>query len=249
MARITPGYPVLMYHKVGAELTDPADQFLNVSALSFRRQMRVLARLGYRARPFGDILEALQRGQTLPRKTFAITFDDGYQCVGEAAVPILAEFDFPATVFVVSDCVGTTNRWDRDTGHPEISLMDWRKLGELQTLGWEIGGHSRTHPHLNGLTEAEAYAQIVDSKQATEARLGVDLRAFCYPYGHFNADTPALVSKAGFVGACTIRSGLAHPRHSLCLQPRVKVYHEGILDLLYRVLLRPSLPTLRRYRD
>ena len=247
MPGITSGYPILMYHKVGAELANPADTYLNVTVGSFRRQMQALTGLGYRARPCGDVLEAIRKGQTLPRKTFAITFDDGYRCVGETAVPVLAEFGFPATVFVVSDCVGTTNQWDRDTGHPEIPLMDWQKLRELQTLGWEIGGHSRTHPHLNGLTESEAYAQIVESKQATEAKLGENLRAFCYPYGHFNADTPALVSKAGFVGACTIRSGLAHPRHPFCLQPRVKVYHEGILDLLYRVLLRPYLPTLRRY--
>ena len=249
MARITSGYPVLMYHKVGAELTDPGDQYLNVSAVSFRRQMRVLARLGYHARPFGDILECLQRKQSLPRKTFAITFDDGYQCVGKAAVPILAEFGFPATVFVVSDCVGTTNRWDRFSDHPEVALMDWRQLGALQALGWEIGGHSRTHPHLQSLSEAEARVEIVESKLATEARLGAPLRAFCYPYGHFNENTPKMVQEAGFAGACTTRSGLAHPRHPLFLQPRVKVYHEGVLDLLYRVLLRPYMPTLRRYRD
>ena len=51
-------YPVFMYHKVGAPVSGRADTFLNVSAHNFRRQMRVLAKLGYSVRPFAEIAEA-----------------------------------------------------------------------------------------------------------------------------------------------------------------------------------------------
>lgn len=243
------GYPVLMYHKVGVEADNPGDHYLNISAVSFRSQMRVLARLGYRARPFCDIVEAVAQGRTLPRRTFAITFDDGYRCVGTQAAPILAEFRFPATVFVVSECVGKTNLWDRKTEHAQAALLNWQELGALCAAGWEIGGHSRSHVPLAQMEAVQARAEIQESKQATEAQLGHPLRTFCYPYGSCDARTAALARDAGFRGACTTRSGLAHLRHDAFLQPRVKVYHEGVLDLLYRVLLRPNLPTLRRKPD
>ena len=239
------GCPVLMYHKVGAEVADPTDRFLNITAASFLQQMRALTRLGYRARPFRDIVEAVTRGQTLPRKTFAITFDDGYRCISDVAAPLLAEFGYAATVFVVSDCVGKINAWDAGTGHARCELMDWPHLLALQSAGWEIGGHTRSHPHLATLSDAEAQAEILESKQATEAKLGTRVRTFCYPYGDFNPATPLLVAEAGFEGACTTRSGLAHTGREPFLLPRVKVYHEGVVDLLYRVLLRPALPTLR----
>src|SRR3978361_1203921 len=109
MGRRPDAVPVLMYHKVGHPIACPRDAFLNISGEAFRRQRRAMAHLGYRARPFGEVVDALNAGRTLPRRTFAVTFDDGYACVGQAAAPILKDFGFPATVFVVSDCVGATN--------------------------------------------------------------------------------------------------------------------------------------------
>jgi peptidoglycan/xylan/chitin deacetylase (PgdA/CDA1 family) len=238
-----------MYHKVGQPVTCKRDAFLNVSAPSFQRQMRLLARLGYRARPFAEVVEALACRSSLPRRTFAITFDDGYCSVGGIAAPILAEYRFPATLFVASDWVGKTNAWDRQTGRPELPLLDWADLCALVAAGWEIGGHTRTHPHLDGLGDADAFAEILSGKQETEARLGVPLRTFCYPFGHFNTRTPALVRRAGFRGACTTRSGLAQAAQDPFALSRIKVsYSDGILGLFYRMLVRPYMPNTRPLR-
>ncbi len=238
-----------MYHKVGAPVLCKRDSFLNVSAGTFRRQMRLLARLGYQARPFAEIVESLVCQRALPPRTFAITFDDGYRSVGEIAAPILEEFGLPATVFVVSDWVGRTNGWDRRNGRPELPLLDWPALRGLASAGWEIGGHTRTHPHLDGLDDAAAYEEILSGKLETEARIGRPLATFCYPYGHFNARTPALVCAAGFRGACTARSGLAQPAAHPFTLARIKVsYHDGILGLFYRLRVRPYLPNTRPLR-
>lgn len=243
------GIPVFMYHRVGYPVAARQDMFLNVSAESFRRQMQVLARLGYQARPFGEVVEAIRCGHRLPRRTFAVTFDDGYDCVGETAAPILAEFGFTATVFVVSGWLSGTNAWGRTVVKPEGSLLDWADLRRLLNAGWEIGGHTQSHPHLDTLDNAGAYAQILAGKEETEAHLGEPLRTFCYPYGHFNAQTPALVRASGFLGACTARSGLAQEEQDPFLLPRVKVaYRDGVLGLLYRLLVRPSLPNARPRR-
>ncbi|HZT43920.1 MAG TPA: polysaccharide deacetylase family protein [Chthonomonadaceae bacterium] len=241
--------PVLMYHKVGHPVACRQDTFLNVPAEDFRRQMRLLAALGYRARTFAEVVEAIVCGHTLPRRTFAVTFDDGYRCIGEAAVPVLAELNFPATIFVVPSGVGQTNVWDSGEDIPALSLLDWESLSRLISAGWEMGGHTHSHPHLDALDDESAYAQIVSGKQAVEERLGISLTTFCYPFGHYNARTPALVRAAGFLGATTTRSGLARPESDPFLIPRVKVaYRDGVMGLLYRILVRPNLPNTRPRR-
>jgi peptidoglycan/xylan/chitin deacetylase (PgdA/CDA1 family) len=211
--------------------------------------MRLFARLGYQARPFVEVVEAIVCGRTLPRRTFAVTFDDGYRSVGEVAVPILAEFGFPATVFIVSDRVGSTNAWDRQSGRPELPLLDWPDLRALVAAGWEVGGHTRTHPHLDSLADADAYSEIFEGKQEAEAHLDQPLSTFCYPFGYFNSCTPALVRAAGFLGACTARSGLAQPASDPFTLARIKVsYRDGLAGLFYRLLVRPYMPNTRPYR-
>ncbi|HLV81221.1 MAG TPA: polysaccharide deacetylase family protein [Chthonomonadaceae bacterium] len=241
--------PVLMYHKVGHPVACRQDTFLNVPADDFRRQMRLLAALGYRARTFAEVVESLVCGRALPRRTFAVTFDDGYRCIGDFAVPVLAELNFPATLFVVPTGVGQTNIWDREEDIPILSLLDWEDLQRLLAAGWEVGGHTLSHPHLDALDDESAFTEILSGKQAVEARLGFPLTTFCYPFGHYNARTPALARAAGFLGATTTRSGLARPECDPFLIPRVKVaYRDGVMGLLYRILVRPNLPNARPRR-
>ena len=243
------GVPILMYHKVGATVDQPEDTFLNVSADAFDRQMHALTQMRYRALTFAQIVEALRNGQPLPRRVFAITFDDGYTSVGEVAAPILERYGFPATVFVVSNAAGGANTWDGVTGRPVLPLMGWDRLRELGQAGWEVAGHTCTHPHLNALNDVEALREISEGKAATEAHLNISLQTFCYPFGHFNARTPDLVQAAGFTGACTTRSGLARRETDPFLLPRVKIaYRDGVAGMLYRLMVRPLLPDLRRNR-
>lgn len=232
-------YPVFMYHKVGAAVSERADTFLNVSAHDFRRQMRLLAKLGYTVRPFAEIAEAIQTEKSLPKGTCAVTFDDGYSCVGEHAAPILAEFGFPGTVFLVSQAIGQTNAWDGVTGRPVLPLMGEAELRQIQSAGWEIAGHTRTHPHLDKLSDAEALEEIRGGREELESRFGVPLQTFCYPFGDYNERTPQIVTQAGYRGACTVHSGMAQFGIDPQLIPRVKVaYRDGALGFLYRLLVR-----------
>lgn len=241
--------PILMYHKVGQPVVVRQDRFLNVSAQDFRRQMQTLARLGFKARTFAEVVVSLTSRRPLPPRSFAITFDDGYECIGTHAAPILAELGFPATLFIVSSQAGGSNAWDGPTGHPVLPLMGWDALRDLQAKGWEIAGHTRSHPHLNAISDAEAAEDIQRGKAETEAEIGGALQTFCYPFGHYNDRTPSLVRAAGFSGACTTQSGLAHSTGDPFLLPRVKVaYRDGVPGLLYRLLLRPHLPDLRPRR-
>jgi len=62
----------------------------------------------YRIVSLDEFGEQLNRGEKPARPLAAITFDDGYRDVYLNAFPILARKGIPATIFVVTDIVGTT---------------------------------------------------------------------------------------------------------------------------------------------
>lgn len=229
---------VLMYHKVGAEVEEPGHRFLNVSAPHFALQMRVLHRLGFRAICFAEVARQLGEGGPAARSV-CITFDDGYRNIAASAAPVLRDLGWPATVFVPTDWAGNANRWDEANGKPVLPLMGWDELGDLAGSGWEIAGHTLSHPRLAEMEDAAALAEIRGGREAIADRVGVAPSTFCYPYGSLNERTPGLVREAGFGGACTTRSGWARPGRDPFTIPRVKVAsRDGVVGMLYRLLLR-----------
>lgn len=239
--------PVLMYHAVG----NPKDvkQFLCVPGLAFERQIRLLLTLGYQPRAFTEVTDSIRTGKSLSRRNFAITFDDSYCSVGEIAAPILKTYSVLATTFVVSTWSSNSDLIGLENGRLPHPVMQRGELLVLHSAGWEIGGHTRTHLQLDELNDTAALNEISAGKEETEEMLGVSLKAFCYPYGYVNERTPGLARIAGFTGACTVRSGIASPHSDPFLIPRVKIgSRDGAFGMLYRILVRPALPTFRRNR-
>ncbi len=231
-----------MYHKVGEPVATRADRFLNVPTPSFRRQMRLLARLGFRAVTFGDLADGLAGRAELPAKPVCITFDDGYSGVATQAAPALRELGWPATIFAPTAHVGRRNDWDAANGKPVLPLLGWDELRALQGDGWEVAGHTRTHPRLADLPDEQALEEMRAGREELEERLSATVRTFCYPYGSANVRTPELAKEAGFVAACTTHSGWADAAQDPFLLPRVKVAsRDDAWGLCYRLFIRPKL--------
>lgn len=99
---------ILGYHRVAQTTCDPLE--LCVSPDNFAEQLDVLRR-----RTDVIDLNSLERGfrsGKLPRRTVAITFDDGYQDILQTARPLLAKRDMPCTVFAVTGALGQEFWWD-----------------------------------------------------------------------------------------------------------------------------------------
>ncbi len=93
-----------MYHGVVEQALDPfCWHMLPVDA--FREQLRYVKR-NYEVLPLGDALRHLADG-TLPERSCAITFDDGFLNNRTVALPVLQELGLPATIFLVTGFVGT----------------------------------------------------------------------------------------------------------------------------------------------
>jgi peptidoglycan/xylan/chitin deacetylase (PgdA/CDA1 family) len=106
----------------------------------------------------------------------SLTFDDGLRCQFERAVPILRQYGFPATFFLIANPDSTQEPWD---GHINDWLkIDWREedismLRKVIQDGHEIGAHSvhHRHPFLGNDPRGEAEG----SKQWIYSRLGIEI--------------------------------------------------------------------------
>lgn len=153
------------------------------------------------------LCELLTGRANAPKRPLVITFDDGYMDNYEEAFPVLKEFGFPATFFIISGLAGQTNRWDIVNGFRERRLMGWREIGELQRYGMTIGAHTVNHCMLNRVPEETASREVGECKRQLEDRLGTLVDHFAYPYGALNESIMDLVKSAGYRSACSVEPG------------------------------------------
>lgn len=161
---------------------------------------------GYAFIGLSDLYDHMNREQQLPERAVVITFDDGFSSVYENAFPVLKKYNIPATVFVVADLVGTTNKWEVD-GFPIRSLMSWDQIREMNAHGIEIGGHGCMHQPLAKVAENIAQTEITRCKQVIEQNLAKEVRHFAYPYGNMSDSVRNMVHAAGYLTACSIIPG------------------------------------------
>jgi peptidoglycan/xylan/chitin deacetylase (PgdA/CDA1 family) len=233
---------VLCYHAVSP--TWPAA--LSVTPEALDAQLGGLARRGYRGARFTDAVTAPPRG-----KTVVVTFDDNYRSVLELAKPILDRHGFPGTLYVPTNWVGAEkpmawpgiDRWLGTEHEPELHALGWDELRYLEAAGWEIGSHTRSHPHLAEVADDATLAdELAGSKAVVEERLGVPCTSIAYPYGNFDPRVEAATAAAGYRAAGTIPRRLPDPRP--LAWPRAPIFHE---DDLLRARVKFS-PLARRLR-
>ena len=184
--------PIMMYHNVA--FTDEY-RANTVSPQHFGQQMAYLKDHGFRVLSFEELVQLTKTGQTLPRKSVVITFDDGYADNYEYAYGILRKYGYPAIIFVPTDLMNAEG------------YLTWEQLKEMAGNGIAIGSHTRRHTYLPDLSPAEQRDEIFGSKQIIEQNLGVPADYFSYPVGGFSAAIKQLLKEAGYQGAVATNRG------------------------------------------
>jgi hypothetical protein len=98
-----PAFLIRTYHRVNDEL-DPF--FGAIPTEQFEAQIAYIART-HLVLSVEELVERMHQGR-LPRNAVAITFDDGYRDTLTHAAPILARYGLPATVFLATGFIGTS---------------------------------------------------------------------------------------------------------------------------------------------
>jgi peptidoglycan/xylan/chitin deacetylase (PgdA/CDA1 family) len=229
--------PILCYHHLAEPPADARFTTLYVSPRLFERQLWALRRLGLRGVSMSEGLRQLERGS---RGCVILTFDDGYVETLTHAAPLLKEYGFTATCYVVSGRIGAHNDWDRGQYRRETRrLMSFEQIHDWLDAGMEIGAHSCSHPRLPDLAAADADREIAECRADLRMRFGADVDHFCYPFGSFNPDIVALVKRAGYASAVSTQRGVARwPESRYCL-PRILVNGDRGLGRFLLSFIKP----------
>lgn len=157
---------------------------------------------GYTSGTLDDVITPIH-GPGAPRRRLVLTFDDGTADFLEHALPVLQEFQFAATLFIVAGLVGGRRSWRNPDGTmlEPVPLMTAADLRGLAGRGFAIGSHTMSHAALPALTPTAAAAEIARSRNVLSDLLGQAVDWFAYPYVQADASTRALVRGAGYRGA------------------------------------------------
>jgi peptidoglycan/xylan/chitin deacetylase (PgdA/CDA1 family) len=207
---------ILTYHSI-----DDSGSVISIDPRTFRHHVAWLASGRVRVVPLAEL-----PGHPDTEDAIALTFDDGLANVGEVAEPLLREHGLPATLFVVTDAVGTDNRWGGrgDAGIPVLPLLDWDTLGAIAEQGFSLGAHGRTHADLGSLDDAAAEHEIVASRTRLASELGIDARTFAYAYGRVTDVARDVVARE-FRYGCTTRLATVRHDDDAALLPRLDSYY------------------------
>jgi peptidoglycan/xylan/chitin deacetylase (PgdA/CDA1 family) len=212
------GLPILTFHAVddgGAPLAFPP--------LRFEAAIAAIISAGWRVAPLCELVATLEGTLPLPAKTLAITFDDGYRSVLEAAFPVLARARMPATVFVSigEEAPSSAGRLAPMAGRERLS---WSEMREMSAQGIEFGSHTLTHPDLTRLAPESVAREIGLSKVRLEEGLSRPVRLFAYPFGKFDRRSRDLAAEH-YEASFGDRLGLARRRDDRHALPRVETYY------------------------
>lgn len=213
--------PVLMYHSIAYEKGNA----LRIPKDKFRLQMKYLKDNGYTTLTLNDLYSNIVFCSPLPEKPIVLTLDDGYVDNYINALPVLKEFNFKATVFMITSCI------DRDKRY-----LTSAQLKEMDSSGMDIESHTISHPELNKLSYDKQLAELKDSKAVLEKFLNREVPYLAYPYGKFNDDTLKITEALGYKMAFSTITGYASKSNGLYKLHRLYVSNDYSMDHFKRMV-------------
>ena len=177
--------PILMYHHIGGK---PGPY--NVSITEFNMQMRWLNEHDYVTVSIDQIAAALRGKGTLPAKPVAITFDDGWRNQLNA-LPIMQDYGFTATFYLVANYITPKSNYFFDWGHVETVV----------NYGHQLGSHSGQHLAETRFSGDALTKDVTAARDVIKQHLGLTTTTHAYPYGITNTTVMKAVANAGYTAA------------------------------------------------
>lgn len=119
------------------------------------------------------------------RALVSLTFDDGWQSIYTAGLPILNKYGFTSTQYIISGKINTGNGY-----------MTTSQISALKASGSEIASHTVSHYDLTSLSVSSIDYQLSQSKTTIQKLFGTDTALnFATPYGSYNAKVLTEVKK------------------------------------------------------
>ncbi|MFC1754719.1 polysaccharide deacetylase family protein [Thermoproteota archaeon] len=144
---------IISYHSIANQGHYYRKEFSNeFLAKNFENQLRFLSKR-FNIMPLKQMVDMLHANKILPPKTIAIVFDDGYRDNFTVALPLLKKLKIPATFFIATDFIESSN------------------MPECDKIAYMI---HFTNKQGFTLTELETRYQLTDSKQKHNTIVDID---------------------------------------------------------------------------
>lgn len=219
-AEVAKEVPVLMYHAFYDASNPPEKLDGNyVEKETFRSQLQYLKENSFTTLRMQDLEKFLDGKTQLPRKSVAITMDDGYESEALIAAPLLHEYGFYGTAFLITSWYGSGELPQFWKDAPSLGL-------EMQSHsnGMHAGGCSEQHGgKILCVDQDEGVNDIKTSMNITGGNV------FCYPFGDFNDHAKNILKLAGIHMAFTVQNGTVEPGMDKLELPRIRIHGEGSL--------------------
>lgn len=191
---------VLMYHHIAES---EAGEEITITPAKFKSHLKLLQDHHYQVISMEEYAGYIINGAPVPPNAVVITFDDGYESYYKYGYPILKEFGYTATNFLIVSYVGSKNS--------SLPFMNWEQVIQMKNDGFSFYSHTyNAHekrkgdknqlvPSLgnriwlddyNRLETEEEYIKRVKedlshANQVLREKLGNEWNILCFPYGFF----------------------------------------------------------------
>lgn len=233
--------PILMYHSVADQ--GPAELApYRMPVAKFAEQLRYLRRHGYYSITVAEWARCIREKRSLPGRPIILTFDDGYEDFLDNAWPLLERSDFTATLFVVTEKVGTSADWDELASAP-LKLLGWDAVRKLADAGVEIGSHSASHKDFLTLTSEQVFDEGIRARDGLRASLGAEIDIIAFPWGRSDPAGREALRRGGYSVGLTTEGGASTLTDDPLHLPRIEVFgSDDIETFAKRLVPGPAQP-------
>lgn len=182
--------PVFVYHHIVEDEKMVNEDWMETPFDTFKKQINGLIKLGYRPISYKDLIDYKNGKKKIYKKSFLITFDDGYTDVYKYAFKYAREKNIPMTTFLINDKVG------------EPGYYTWEEAKEMHDSGI-MGVYSHGYTHIKYEYETPRKTLELTNKSYNELTEKLNdkklLKIFTYPYGSYNNKELKLLYRNGYI--------------------------------------------------
>jgi len=189
--------PILVYHSIGGDKRESLPLAL------FKKHLQFFKENGFQVISLYRLIELMKEKKITSPSFISLTFDDGYADCFYLAYPLLKEYGFPATIFVVVDKIG-------QKGYLDFAQLKQMPNDKLVT----IGSHTMNHRDLLSLDEKGLFYEIKESKRVLECNLNCKIDLFSYPWGRYSPHIQEILREVGYQAAFSTNLKVNNGLHS-----------------------------------
>ena len=235
------GIPVITYHHIlrDEENTRFRHTSTTTSVRAFSNQMTWLRDMGYTTLTMYQLEDYVHNRANLPARAVVITFDDGLKSVSRYAYPILKQYGFKATAFIITSRI---KRHPQKWAPKSLQFMSVSELEEIKDV-FDFQSHThflhRVDAHRRPILLSRSYHNILfdfEHSRRALAQFNPHVLYLSYPFGGYNATAVQAASDAGFHLAVTTVKGKVKPGDNPMLLKRLYIMRTDSLETMSRLI-------------